>query len=78
MDRDTVQKITEEIGLDIVPIMFIDTLTEIENYVKYGVVSMVAENDNVMAEGVVCVPSVPLFDNKGERIIVKVKTKDYK
>lgn len=78
LDRDTVQRITEEIGLDIVPVIFIDTLSEIENYVKYGIGSMVAENDNVMAEGVVCVPSVPLFDNKGERIIVKIKTKDYK
>lgn len=78
LDRDTVQRITEEIGLDIVPVMFIDTLSEIENYVKYGIGSMVAENDNVMAEGVVCIPSVPLFDNKGERIIVKIKTKDYK
>lgn len=77
LNRDVIEVITKAIGLDIVPIRFGDTLSEIQQYVERGFESKISKDRNLMAEGVVCVPVVPLFDNKGHRIIVKIKTKDY-
>ena len=60
-----------------VPLIGTMTIPEAEEIVKRGFVSQVAESDGFIAEGLVCRPVVPLLDENGKRVIVKIKTCDY-
>lgn len=54
------------------------TLKEAEEMVRRGFKSPIAENTEYEAEGLVLKPTVQLFNKQGERIIVKIKTVDYR
>lgn len=54
------------------------TLREAEAMVIKGFKSPIADNKELDAEGIVLRPLVQLFNKKGERIMVKIKTCDYK
>lgn len=69
-----VQEIAAKLGLRCVPIVGIGNLKEVTELLKLGFTSSIA---NCPAEGVVVRPPVPLFDNKGDRVIGKLKTKDF-
>jgi hypothetical protein len=76
--RDSVVEIAGALGIDVVPvIMQLSLSTAIKSIAAaelYSVTaSMVSDNHNFVAEGVVGTPAVPLFNRKGERIIVKLK-----
>lgn len=73
--RDSVEEIAESLGIDVVPVILNDTLREAIHYMSddEGLMSQVADEYAVMAEGIVGTPAVPLFNRKGERIIVKLK-----
>lgn len=81
LQRGSVQNIANSLGIDIVPIRFVCSLTEaIKIMATEEVFSTVAqlgprgsENAMVEAEGVVGSPAMPLFNRKGERIMVKLK-----
>lgn len=72
--RDSAEEIANSLGIDVVPVMLKDTLT---NAIKFmserKVLSYIAETPEFESEGVVGIPMVPLFNRKGERIIVKLK-----
>jgi hypothetical protein len=73
---EDVWSIARMVGLDTVPLLLEGTLPNIIKYVSQGRESVVAR-ENLMMEGVVAKPTVPLFTRFGERIIVKVKTSDF-
>lgn len=54
------------------------TLAQAEEMVKNGFTSPIAENEYYEAEGLVLKPVVQLFNKQGDRIIVKIKTIDYR
>jgi len=60
-----------------VPIIGIMKLEEAVEYVKRGYKSTIAENKEYMAEGLVMKPIIELFNRRGERIISKIKYKDF-
>ena len=55
------------------------TLKEIEDKVRAGFTTQFesAADPTLIEEGIVARPTIPLFDSKGNRIIVKVKYCDY-
>lgn len=53
------------------------TLSEAESLVQKGFTSLISEDKDLIAEGVVARIPTGLKNRRGERIIVKIKTCDY-
>jgi hypothetical protein len=68
--------VAAKIGLDVVPFVGEMTLEEATVMVQAGFPSLL-NNGAAMAEGLVGRPAETLFDKKGARLIVKIKTKDF-
>ena len=77
LERKNVEDIAKTFNIDIVPIIFEDTLTKAIEYVKTNPDSVIAKNGAKM-EGLVGRPKVELLDRRGNRLIVKVKWEDMK
>lgn len=69
----------EKLGLRTVPYIGVFTLAEIEKMVIDGFPTKVpnAKDPTMIEEGIVAKPILPLLDERGNRIIVKVKYCDY-
>jgi ATP-dependent RNA circularization protein (DNA/RNA ligase family) len=74
LERENVENIAETFNLDVVPIMPVITIQEAVNYVKTKPISKVGKQE---IEGVVGVPRVRITDFGGNRVIVKIKVKDF-
>lgn len=74
LDREAVNDVAEKLGVDVVPYLGRMTLTEIVQQVATPFPSKIGTG---MAEGIVARPIEPLFDRKGARVIIKLKTKDF-
>ena len=72
--RENVIDIATSLGLDIVPIIGKGTISDLVRVVKEGFNS---QWGNFPAEGIVARPSTELKTRKGERIITKLKHKDF-
>lgn len=77
LKREDLIDIAEKLGIFVVPIIGCGTLMEAIEFVKTGFTSVCAETPCI-AEGLVLKPLVQLFNRKGERIITKIKSKDFK
>ena len=66
--------VAKKIGLDVVPYLGPMSLEQATEMVRAGFKSLLGARD---AEGVVGRPAETLFDKKGHRLIVKLKTKDF-
>jgi hypothetical protein len=80
LDWCKVQILADRLGIKTAPYLGSWTLDEIIQRVKAGVPSIVSveESDNFsIAEGVVARPIETLFDKRGQRLILKLKTKDF-
>ena len=77
LERDNVQSIAEVLNIPLVPIVGAGTLTEAIELVRNGYCSFIAESENHPAEGLVVRPTVELLDRRGNRIITKIKHKDF-
>lgn len=68
-----------DLGLDIAPYYGEYTVKEAEGFVRDGFRTLVDNpvNPDCIEEGIVARPVVPLKDEHGNRIIVKIKHKDY-
>lgn len=77
LDRGNVVGIAELFGIRTVPIVLRGNLKEIVEYTKNGFQSIIAEDVNTIAEGVVVRPALELKGKYG-RLICKIKTKDFK
>lgn len=74
---EAVTEIAEKLGIPRCPILGHWSLAEIRERVQAGIPSIVAEGRCQM-EGIVARPLEPLFDARGHRLIIKLKTKDWK
>ena len=75
LKRKAVEDIAAKLGIDIVPIIGSGTLWDMVKLVREGFKSRWGD---FLAEGIVARPEVQLFNRKGERIITKLKHKDFK
>ena len=75
LKREDVEDIANKLNLDIVPIIGSGSLEELVEYVKTGFSSKWGE---FMAEGIVARPENELLARNGNRIITKLKHKDFK
>lgn len=73
--RPDIEDVAHFFNLKVVPIVFTGTLLEANDKVRLGIKSTWGDFD---AEGLVLKPSVELLKRNGERIITKIKQKDFK
>lgn len=74
LKREDVEDVASKFGIKIVPIVGHGTLQDAIDMIKKG---MKSEWGNFIAEGIVARPRVEVFTRKGERVIAKIKYKDY-
>ena len=73
-DREMVEQAAKQFGLEIVPIVLEGTLQEGVDYVKSKPMSTIGK---APMEGLVGRPKVELQDRCGNRLIVKIKVRDF-
>lgn len=73
---ENVCDVAQKLHLDVVPFVGEMTLEDATAMVKAGFPSLVGDG-SARAEGLVGRTAEPLFDKKGHRLIVKLKTKDF-
>lgn len=76
LSDENVRDIASKMGLDAVPLVGTMTLAAATEMVRAGLPSAIGDG-TVRAEGLVGRPAEALFDKKGHRLIVKLKTKDF-
>lgn len=74
LSRDNVKDIADKLEIKSVPIIGQGTIEDLVNDVKFGFNS---QWGNFQAEGIVARPKCELFARNGQRIITKVKHKDF-
>lgn len=77
LKRDTLETIAADLHLDIVPFIGYMNIPQAIEYVKKGFKSIIAENKDYNAEGLVLKTPTGLLFRNGERIITKLKTCDF-
>lgn len=77
---DMLEEYCKRLGLETVPYLKRMTIDEAEEVVRIGFKTRVPNpsNPDYMEEGIVARPVVPIKDPRGKRIIVKIKTCDYR
>ena len=75
LERENVVDIAKKFGIKVVPIIGEGTLTEAIEMVRKGFNSVWGD---FVAEGIVARPKVELRNRRGERIIMKIKNRDFK
>jgi len=75
--RDSVWEIALGLEIPRAPYWGIWDLQWAEKQVREGIPSILAKVPGTIAEGVVLRPPYELFDRRGDRIIAKLKTRDY-
>jgi len=75
LSRENVEDVAQKMGLSVVPIVKVGTLHEGINLVKKGLKSQWGD---FICEGIVARPVVELQTKRGDRVIVKIKTVDFK
>jgi len=73
--RDDVEDVAKAMGLDVVPVVLTGNVHDAITLVRSGLYS--TWGTEVMAEGLVGVTAAGLLDRSGDRIIVKIKAKDF-
>jgi RNA ligase len=75
--RDAVEDVAFNLGLSTVPMLGFGTLSDAVELTRAGFPSAQWEGVTA-AEGLVLRPSVELFDRSGQRVITKIKHKDFR
>lgn len=75
--HEDVCDVAEKLGLNVVPDFGVMGMEEATEFVRKGFKSRCAVNIAKDSEGLVGRPLETLFDKKGHRLIVKLKTKDF-
>ena len=74
LERSDVEAIAKTFGVDVVPVIMEGPLQDAVDFVKKKPKSTIGSAD---MEGLVCKPKCSVFDRMGNRIIVKVKVRDF-
>jgi len=74
LDKAALEDVAGKLGCDLVPYLGRMSLPEIVELVRVPFASKIGTS---MAEGIVARPIETLFDRRGERLIIKLKTKDF-
>lgn len=74
--RKDIENIAKSFNLDVVPIVGHGTLEEAVNYIKTKPMSVIGKKKAVM-EGIVVRPSIELNERNHNRVIVKIKARDF-
>ena len=74
-EREWVEKTAEMFGIDVVPVVLMGTIQDGIDFVMRHPASTMG---TAMMEGVVGRPAVEMRDRRGNRVIVKIKWKDFK
>lgn len=74
LQREDVEDIAKKLGIDIVPIIAEGTLLYLSDFVREGFNSTWGD---FQAEGIIAKPKIELLDRRGNRIITKLKIKDF-
>ncbi len=77
LTREANEDIAHKLNIGVVPIVGIWKLEQAIEYVRGGFISKIAHNKNYIAEGLVMKPIIELFLRSGERVIAKIKHKDF-
>lgn len=80
LDWSAVESVAAKLGIKTAPYLGSWTLDQIIERVQAGIPSIVAKEESgqdVLMEGVVARPLETLFDKRGHRLILKLKTKDF-
>lgn len=77
LERELVEEIAGGLGIPVVPIVHRGPLLDGIELVKSKPLSKCAEDSTLVAEGIVTRPAVELRDRMGNRIITKIKVKDF-
>ena len=72
--RHSVVDVASSLGLDVVPMALIDNVTAAISYVKGGFKSLWGDFE---AEGLVGKPPLGILGRDGDRLMIKIKTKDF-
>ena len=75
LSQSNAADVSEKLGFRYVPIVGVMSINDAVKFVREGFHSNIG---TAPAEGLIGRTSEPLFDNKGHRLIVKIKTKDFK
>lgn len=75
LQRDDVNDVASKLGVRSVPIVGHGTLPDMVDFVRNGMASTFGSFE---AEGLVARPVAELFTRRGERVITKLKVKDFK
>ena len=74
LERHNVEDIALKLSINCVPTVFSGTLIEAANMARDGFKSKYGDRP---AEGLVLRPEAELFNRRGDRVITKIKTKDF-
>lgn len=77
LERDNLYDIAGKLDIPIVPIMGAGSLSDAIALASMGFKSTIAENKDYDAEGLICFPTCQLFNRHGDRVITKIKTRDF-
>lgn len=76
LDEDTVVEFSRKLGIDYVPHLGVWEFNRIVEEVRAGMQSRIP-GSTCLSEGIVARPLEPLYDRRGNRIILKLKTRDF-
>lgn len=76
LEYPNVEDIAAKLGIPVVPVIGSGTLEDAAKLAENGFASR--WNDALQAEGIVARPAVDLMSRRGERLITKIKAKDYR
>ncbi len=77
LTRDANEDVADKLNIRVVPVIGVWKLEQAVEYVKNGFKSTIAHNKEYTAEGLIMKPITELFNRRGERIITKIKHKDF-
>ena len=75
--RPDIEEIAGDLAIKVVPVIGYMTFEEAIEYVSNGYKSLIAEDTTYDAEGLVLKTDLGLLDRSGQRIIAKIKARDF-
>jgi len=77
LTRESTEDIAKKVSIKIVPIISKGDLMTAVSMVRAGFISTISQDRRYIAEGLIMKPSIDLLTRTGERIITKIKHKDF-